>query len=206
MPIQEAAKNAKTPEQTEEEDQNHHVCPWWIGYLLVSPLRSWLEPAGRFIDPLVKPGMTVLDPGCGMGYFSLAAARRVGESGRVICVDMEPRMIRALERRARRKGLADRIQASVCDARDLGLQELQGQVDLALAIHMVHEVPRRRAFLAQISDTLASHGQLLVMEPRGHVPEEDFQRTLELAGEVGLRQVAAPFEPHRRSFAALLQR
>jgi cyclopropane fatty-acyl-phospholipid synthase-like methyltransferase len=36
------------------------------------------------LGPYVKPGMTVLDVGCGMGFFSIGMARMVGDEGRVI--------------------------------------------------------------------------------------------------------------------------
>jgi hypothetical protein len=42
----------------------HRVCPWWIGYLLASPLRRWLgqDPA-KILSPYVREGMTILEPG-----------------------------------------------------------------------------------------------------------------------------------------------
>src|SRR3954447_24902465 len=51
-----------------------HVCPWWIGYLLVSPLRRWMQNPDELIAPYVTPGMTVLEPGPGMGFFTLPLA------------------------------------------------------------------------------------------------------------------------------------
>jgi ubiquinone/menaquinone biosynthesis C-methylase UbiE len=46
--------------------------------------------------------MNVLDVGCGMGFFSLPIARLVGETGRVVCVDLQARMIKCLLRRAKK--------------------------------------------------------------------------------------------------------
>ncbi|MBP1636751.1 MAG: Methyltransferase type 11, partial [Acidobacteria bacterium] len=112
-----------------------------LGYVLASPIRRLIEPPERLLASVVKPGMTVVEPGCGMGYFSLPLARLVGLPGKVVCVDLQERMIGGLLRRARRAGLADRIVARVCSADDLGLAAFSGSADLALAIHMVHEVP-----------------------------------------------------------------
>ena len=78
--------------------RRHRVCPWWLGYVLVSPLRRLLEPPGKVLGPHVQPGMTVVEPGCGMGNFTLPLARMVGPSGKVICVDLQPKMIAALRR------------------------------------------------------------------------------------------------------------
>ena len=74
------------------------VCPWWIGYLLASPLRRLLQDPAAILGPYVAEGMTVLEPGPGMGFFTLDIARKLGPCGRVIAVDVEPRMIERLIR------------------------------------------------------------------------------------------------------------
>ena len=162
-----------------------HVCPVWVGYLLASPLRRLLEPPGRLFDGFVGPGMRVLDAGCAMGYFSLAAARRVGPDGRVVAVDLQPGMIEALRRRAQRADLADRIEARTCPMDSLGLEDLTGSFDVALAIHVVHETPDAAAFLGELHQALRPGGHLLLGEPRGHVCEADFEESLALAIDAG---------------------
>ena len=79
-----------------------HLCPWWFGYLLVNPLRRLRQDPRRLLGPFVRDGMVVLEPGCGMGFFTLEAARMVGPDGRVVAVDVQPRMLAGLERRAAR--------------------------------------------------------------------------------------------------------
>lgn len=81
------------------------VYPWWLGYLLVSPLRRLSQNPGKVLAPYVREGMTVLEPGRGMGFFTLELARLVGPSGRVVAVDIQPRMLAGLRRRAARAGL-----------------------------------------------------------------------------------------------------
>jgi hypothetical protein len=40
----------------------YRVCPWWIGYLLASPLRCWLgQDPIKILSPYVREGMTVLE-------------------------------------------------------------------------------------------------------------------------------------------------
>lgn len=146
--------------------------------------------------------MTALEPGCGMGYFSLPLARLVGPDGKVICVDVQLRMIDGLRRRARRAGLLDRVDASVCTPGDLGLSRWRGQVDLAVAIHTVHEVGDARGFLEQIAAALRTGGTLLFLEPRGHVSREAFDETIAAARSVGLVERERPAV--RRKLAAVL--
>ena len=168
--------------------QSHmHVCPWWIGYLLASPVRAWFEKPEKLVGPFVKAGDTVLDVGPGMGFFSLPAARLVGEKGRVVCVDLQEKMISSLKRRARRKGLDKIVEGRVCNSDSLRLGDLAGKVNTALAIHVIHEVPDPAATLREIAETLKPGGRLLLLEPLGHVSKDEFARTEQLAVAAGLR-------------------
>jgi SAM-dependent methyltransferase len=182
---------------------SHSVCPWWLGHLLASPVRRLLENPERILEPLVRPGMTVLEPGCGMGFFSLPLARLVGPQGTVVCVDLQPKMVEGLARRARRAGLADRIVASACSPSDLGLGSWAGRIDLALAIHMVHEVPDKAGFLQQLHAALRPGGRLLIREPAGHVTPGDLEATLATAERLGFRRVSV--SSARRSLSAIVE-
>lgn len=165
---------------------HRRVCPWWLGYALVSPVRRLLENPERILAPHVRPGMRVLEVGCGMGFFTLPLARLVGETGRVLCVDVQPRMLAALARRARRRGLQQRIEARLCGADSLGLAGEARRIDLAVLIHVLHELPDAAAGLAEITATLAPNGKLLLIEPPGHVSAADFERQIESARAAGL--------------------
>jgi ubiquinone/menaquinone biosynthesis C-methylase UbiE len=179
-----------------------HVCPWWIGYVLVSPLRRLWQDPRKILAPYVKPGMVALDLGCGMGFFSLDMAAMVGAKGKVVCVDLQPRMIRALARRATRAGVIDRIDPRVCERSGLGLEDLHGKVDFALAFALVHEVPDPEAFFRQIRAALRPGGACLVAEPKGHVSERRFEETIAAANRAGLEPGERP--GIRRTRAALL--
>ena len=90
---------------------SHRVCPWWVGYFLASPLRRLVHNPSTILRPFVSEGMTVFEPGPGMGYFTMELARLVGRSGRVVAIDVQPNMLAELRRRAGRAGLLDRIDA-----------------------------------------------------------------------------------------------
>lgn len=162
-----------------------HRCPWIVQYMLVSPLRKLMEPAEKLLGDSVKVGMTVVEPGCGFGYVSLALARQVGPEGKVISVDVEPRAVARLKKRAARAGLADRIDARACEPRDLKLAEFAGQVDLVTMIHTLHEFEDLPGFLAQVAVLLKPTGRLWIVEPPGHVKPDHFaaeKRACEAAG------------------------
>jgi len=182
----------------------HNVCPWWIGYLLLSPLRRWGQDPQKILSPYVDNGMTVVDVGCAMGFFTLDLARLVGDDGRVIAVDMQPRMLQTLEKRARRTGLEHRIEFRVCSEDSLGLEDLADRADVVLAFAVAHEVPDQDGFLEQIHSALCSGGHLLLAEPAGHVNEEEFNRTVDAAERAGFEIVNRP--TIRRSRSVLLRR
>ena len=166
-----------------------HVCPWWLCYTFDNPLRRLLHNPEKMLCEWIKPGQTVIDIGCGMGYFTLPMARLVGPAGRVIAVDLQDKMLQAVQRRAAKAGLAARIQFQPCQPDTLNLQV---QADFILAFWMVHEVPDTRHFLQEVRAALKPDGRFLLVEPRLHVPAANFQRTLDLAGLVGLQLAASP--------------
>jgi ubiquinone/menaquinone biosynthesis C-methylase UbiE len=184
--------------------ESGHICPWWMGYLLASPIRRWLENPYTLLKPHVHLGMTVFEPGPGMGFFTLDLARLVGDKGKVIAVDIQPKMLTALARRARRAGLQNRIILREPVGTRMGLDDLVGQVDFVLAFAMVHELPDAAAFFQEVSSVLKAKGKLLLAEPKGHVDMESWNKTLQLAHNAGLRKDA---DLHvRRSHAALLMK
>ncbi len=181
-----------------------HVCPWWLGPLLACGLRRLLDNPDALLATIIKPGMTVLDFGCAMGFHTLPIARLVGEDGLVIAVDIQPRMLAGLRRRAARAGLLERIDARLGSTDDLGLDGVAGSIDAAVAFHVLHETPDIGTTLSRLHAALRPGGTLLLAEPRGHVSAADFAATLAMAESVGFR-VASPVEA-RRSWARVLER
>ncbi len=184
------------------EQRSHHVCPWWIGYLLASPVRRILQQPAELLAPHVRQGMTVLEPGPGMGFFTLELARLVGSSGRVIAVDVQPRMIAALRRRAAKAGVLDRLDTRLASPDSMGLADLAGLVDFTLAFAVVHELPAAAPFFRQVAEASKPGAQLLFAEPAGHVTASAFDAEIQAARDAGFALVDSPSV--RRSRTALL--
>ena len=163
----------------------HQVCPSWVGYLLINPLRKLFENPNKVLGPFVKEGMIILEPGCGMGYFTLPLARMVGSKGRIIAVDIQAKMLSTLRRRAQRAGLSDRIELRHIKESGLGVNDLSGQVDFAVALHVVHEVPDQATFFTEIRQSLKQGGTLFFAEPKGHVSRDQFAASVTVAENVG---------------------
>ena len=139
-----------------------------------------------------------------MGFFSLPLARLVGETGRVICVDLQEKMIASLNRRARRAGLLNRIDARLCTEESLQINDLNGKIDFVLAFAVVHEVPDPVQLLSEMFNALEQGGTLLLSEPRGHVTMDEFNSTKSIAESAGFNIVGLP--EIRRSHSVLLEK
>jgi len=200
----EGAMTEELKTRREPPPRQLHRCPGWAAPFMASPLRRLIENPEKLLGNWVEPGQTILDVGCATGFFSLPLARMTGEKGRVLCVDVEPRMIKGLVRRATRAGLIDRVEPILCGEDDLGLSDHEGTVDLAVAIHTLHELPDIEGGLRQIAAALKPGGRLLVIEPRGHVSGATWDHELETARHLGFT-VKQGLDLRRRH-AALLEK
>lgn len=180
------------------------VCPWWMGYFLLNPLRRILQHPEEILSPYVREGMTVLEVGPGMGYFTLALACLVGQSGLVVCVDVQERMLSTLRKRARRAGVEERLSLVQATEDSLRTESFAGKIDFALAFAVVHEVPDQAKLFEQIGQALKPGGLLLFSEPTGHVTPEDFRISTDLARSKGLTEERVLFI--KKSHAVLLRK
>ena len=182
-------------------NEEQHICPWRRAYLFDNILRRLLHNPKKILGEYVKPGDTVADFGCGMGFFSLAMARMVGEKGKVISVDLQPEMLTVLISRAKRRGLQDIIQPHNCEVDTLGVSD---QLDFALAFWMVHEVPDAGKFLHEVHSILKPGASLLIAEPKGHITSEKINEYKSVASNLGFTE--QPVDKIRMSVSLLFIR
>ena len=178
--------------------RDQHICPWWLAYTFDNPLRRFLHDPDAVLKPYLREGMTAIDLGCGMGYFSRAMAKIVGDAGTVIAVDLQKEMLAITRMRAEKEGVAGRIRFLPAKDDDIGFA---GQVDFALAFWMVHEVTDTRKFLSQVHTILKPAGTFLIAEPKMHVSRARFEEMLFYAREKGFMITATPSIRFSRSVA-----
>ena len=185
-----------------KSDKVPHVCPWYMAYLFDNPLRTLFHDPVKILGEYVKPGMTVLDIGCGMGFFSLGMAKMVGPEGKVLAVDLQTRMLEVLEKRARRRGLLERIERRLVGEEAFSKKST---IDFALCFWMVHEVPDQALFFRQLNQALKPGAHVLIAEPgMNHVKMEDLEKTVTLATAEGFLEIQRPRV--RMSLAVVLQK
>ncbi len=167
----------------------NHICPWWLAYSFDNPIRKLFHKPHQMLAPYLREGMTVMDVGCGMGFFSIGMAKMVGNSGRVIAVDLQPKMLEVTKKRSKRVGVANRIMTHLCQPDEFGVKVA---VDFILTFWMAHEVPNKNDFFGQLNSVLIPEGKLLIAEPKMHVTATRFQDILETAQTVGLELCGHP--------------
>lgn len=179
-----------------------YVCPWWaVPFTIDPPFRRLLHDPKKIVGPHVWPGMTVLEVGCGVGYFSIPMAQIVGDSGKVVAIDLQQQMLDMLGRRAEKAGIASRIELHKCDKDRLGVDT---EADFALVFAMLHEVPDQARLLGEIYNCLKPGGKLLLAEPPIHVSVKTFNSEVAVAEKAGFQVVDRP--RLRWSKAALLEK
>jgi ubiquinone/menaquinone biosynthesis C-methylase UbiE len=156
-----------------------------MGYFLINPLRRFMQNPRDILSPYVHDGMTVLEIGPGMGYFTLPLARMAGSRGRVVVVDIQEQMLAGLRQRASRAGLDHRIDCRLSRENSLGVSDVNGLVDFALAFAVVHEVPDQAALFRDLHAALKPGALLLMADPRSHWSREKYGTALAHAARAG---------------------
>ena len=154
-----------------------------------NPIRRLIHSPDKILGGYIEPGQTVLDLGCGSGTFTIAMAKMVGESGRVIAVDLQDEMLQMVKQKAVKEGLDSRITTHKSAPDGIGVSD---KVDFALAFYMIHEVPDADAFLMEVARLLKPSGKLLIAEPLIHISESSFKKTVDVARLAGLKPISEP--------------
>jgi ubiquinone/menaquinone biosynthesis C-methylase UbiE len=169
--------------------EGERVCPLEHAGAFDAWYRRVLQNPRRILERFVRGGMTVMDVGCGPGFFTIPMARLVGPRGRVIAADVQPGMLALLAKKIRGSELEQRT--SLFECRDGRMKSLT-PLDFILAFYMVHETPDAAVFLQDAHAALKPGRQMLVAEPPLHVTRRAFNHMVGLAKQIGFVAVDGP--------------
>jgi ubiquinone/menaquinone biosynthesis C-methylase UbiE len=165
-----------------ENKQNTKVCPVWLSGMLDNFIRRIFHQPGRILKKYVKENMTVLDLGCGPGFFTLPVAEWVGPAGKVIAADLQDDMLDIIRNKIRNKGYGNRIVFHHCSEDKIGLT---GPVDFVLAFYMIHETPDRKNLFRELKSIIKPGCHMLIVEPLFHVTKKEFDKMVNELSEEG---------------------
>ncbi|MBN2030633.1 class I SAM-dependent methyltransferase [bacterium] len=170
-------------------EEKTRICPVERAGGLEHSFRRLLQNPRRILKPYVSQGMTVLDLGCGPGFFSLELASMLFDSGKVIASDVQEGMLDKVRQKIAGTAFESKIQLHRCREKSIGVTE---QVDLILAFYMVHEVPNKDRLFGELKSILKQNGKIFIAEPSFRVPKQDFEETVEKAKSVGFKEIKRP--------------
>lgn len=156
---------------------------------LVRPERVAEENPDGALDAMsLRPGMTIADVGAGVGYMTLRMAKRVGPTGKIYGVDLQPGMLQKLSENAKAQGITN-VETVLGEPADPKLPA--GQIDLILMVDVYHEVSQPQQMVRKLREALKPDGRLVLLEYRAEDPSipinPDHKMTVE--------QVRAELEP-----------
>jgi ubiquinone/menaquinone biosynthesis C-methylase UbiE len=173
-----------------------YVCPVTFSASLDNFLRRLAHKPIKILEPFVADGMTVLDMGCGPGYFTAALAELVGETGHVIAADLQQGMLDKMIVKVKKLELDQRVEAHKCQAEQTNIEK---KVDFILTFWMIHEVPDQQRFLYELKSLLKPGGKILIVEPKFHVTAKDFNKMISTLQSEGLKIILEPSVAFSRS-------
>ncbi len=166
------------------QTMHYQGAPW-----LIRESREREEQCATLLATLkVKGGDTVCDLGCGNGFYSLKLARRVGDQGVILAVDIQQEMLGLLRARAESENIHN-IRPILASVVDPGLPS--GQIDLVLLVDVYHEFSHPAAMLQAIHCSLKPTGRVALVEFR----QEDPQVPIKPLHKMSKAQIMKEFPP-----------
>lgn len=148
-----------------------HLHPIDRAGALESRMRRLLQNPHKIMRKHIRPGMTVLDLGCGTGYFTTAIADLLGTSGKVVAAEVQQGMLDILRQKLNSSPSHQRIQIYPCTENHLGLTD---KFDFVLAFYAFHEMRYIDSIIPELKTLLNPGAKILIAEQYFHVPKAAF--------------------------------
>jgi len=166
----------------------HFPIPAFVVRFIDNPIRRRIQPPTKVVDWVgIRDGMYVLEVGPGPGTFTIEAAKRVGEKGKVFAIDIQPTVISKLNSRLQRDRIAN-VTTKVASAYQL--PSSNNTFDRAFMIAVLAEIPDKKKALLEIKRVLKDNGLLAIGE---FLPDPDYPRrktVIQLCEDAGFELVS----------------
>jgi ubiquinone/menaquinone biosynthesis C-methylase UbiE len=172
-----------------KSDRHPRVCPAEISGSLDNSLRRLFQNPLKILKPYIRQGMTVIDLGCGPGFFTPDIAKLVTGSGKVIAADLQEKMLEKVTRKIKGTQSEKIIEIHKCQEDRIGVTQ---KVDFVLAFWMIHEVPDQKKLFAELKSVLKPGGIIYIIEPKFHVSGKAFEEMIGIIGSAGLEVSERP--------------
>jgi ubiquinone/menaquinone biosynthesis C-methylase UbiE len=168
---------------------NKRICPVELAGGLDNSIRRLLQNPQKILKPYIREGMTVLDLGCGPGFFSIEIAKMLKDSGKVIAADLQEGMLEKVNKKIKGTELEQRITLHKCQEDRISVTE---NVDFVLVFYMIHEVPNQDNLLRELKSILKPDGKIFIIEPKFHVSKKSFEEMINNIKDIGFEIIDRP--------------
>jgi len=170
-------------------EKHPYVCPAEFAGSLDNKFRRLFHNPVKILEPYIVTGNTVIDLGCGPGYFTEALAKLVGEGGRVIAADLQQKMLDKMAGKISGTELEGRVEEHLCQPDSIGISQ---KADFVLAFWMVHEVQDQQEMFEELKSLLNPGGRIWIIEPKIHVTKKSFTKMIIKLESAGLKIIERP--------------
>lgn len=171
------------------KENNNKVCPVERAGGLDNWIRRFLQNPKKILRPFIRDGMTILDVGCGPGFFTIEMAKMLNGSGKIIAVDLQEGMLEKIRGKIKGTDFEQRIELHKCEKDNINVTE---NVDFILAFYMVHEVPDEEKLFSELLSVLKPGGKILIVEPNFHVSKKTFEKMINKLTDLGFKVIGRP--------------
>lgn len=150
---------------------NTHLHPVEMAGSLESRFRKFLQNPNKILRKYIHSGMTVLDLGCGTGYFTLEIAKLLNNNGKVIASDVQNGMLEILQQKLLNSEVKNQIEILKSEEDSICLTE---KVDFILAFYSFHEMKYIDHIITGLTNIVKPETKILISEQKFHVREKTF--------------------------------
>ena len=150
---------------------NNRVCPVEKAGSLDNRIRKLIQNPNKILASYIRNNMTVLDFGCGPGFFTIEIAKMLGQSGKIIAADIQDGMLEKIKKKIKGTSLEQNIELHKCSYRI----DITEKIDFIIAFYVIHEVPNRNNLFEELKSILKTNGKILIVEPKFHVSKKSFE-------------------------------
>lgn len=163
-------------------NHNTHLHSVENAYALESGFRRLVHNPNRILKKYIKQGMTILDLGCGTGYFTIEMARLLNGSGKVFALDVQTGMLDLLRQKLNNDELKEKICILNNSIQSIGINE---KVDFILAFYSFHEMECLDEMIQSLKEIITDETKILISEQIGHVSKRAFENIINQMKENG---------------------
>ena len=174
----------------DKEKEKQKICPVEKAGGLDNVVRRLVQNPKKILKPYINKGMTALDLGCGPGFFSIEMAKLIGDTGKVIAVDLQQGMLDKVWKKINETELEQRITLHKCKKESIDLNQ---KVDFVLAFYMIHEVPNQDKLFKELKSILNPDGLIFIIEPNFHVSKKAFDSMIDRIRGLGFEVKEKPW-------------